>query len=71
MKLLKISFLSFILVSCTNTEQQRAKNAFDLKGYQEALDKCREQGKMSKSYEVYESCAKAADRKFGKKELEQ
>ena len=52
--------------SCSPTERERTKVPLELVGYQQALDDCREQGKASKSYEVYEACAKTADRKFGR-----
>lgn len=43
---------------------ERAGNAVDLGAYQAALDKCREQGKAVKSYDVYETCAQKADHMF-------
>lgn len=54
------------VVSCSPTESARAKNAVDLAGYTKALDDCRGEGKAAGSYAVYEACAKAADRRFGR-----
>lgn len=56
-----------LLVSCHPNEAARAKNAVDLAGYTQALDDCREEGKLAKSWEVYSACAKAADRKYGRR----
>lgn len=39
-----------------------------LAGYQTALDACREKGKDAGSFNVYETCAREADTKFGLKD---
>lgn len=47
--------------------ETRAKNAILLEEYGRALAACRALGKDAGSLDVYESCAKAADEKYGVK----
>lgn len=68
----ELAMLAVVLGACTLVpfvvachEEQRAKNAIDLAGYQHALDACREKGKRAKDLDVYEACAKEADRAYG------
>jgi hypothetical protein len=67
-----VALLTFLLpaalIRCTPpgaSDAQRVKNAVDLAGYTDALDRCRAQGKAARSYPIYEECARAADRKYG------
>lgn len=57
--------LAFLVQLCGCFLLPHAAPAVDTAAYADALSKCRETGRIAKSYEVYESCAKAADRKYG------
>jgi hypothetical protein len=64
--LLVIAGLAFVVGHCSGCALfQRAAPAVDTAGYAAALGDCRAKGKAAKSYEVYEACAKSADRAFG------
>jgi hypothetical protein len=52
------------VLACGN--EPRVTTAADLFGYAASLDACREQGKDAGSYAAYETCAQAADRKYGR-----
>ena len=66
MCLFALAFLVALLNGCGETAAtQRARNAIDLADYEKALDTCRAEGRETKSYAVYEACAKEADRKYG------
>jgi uncharacterized protein (DUF305 family) len=47
------------------TQAQRAKNALDVKAYDDALSECRKEGREMQSWSVYERCAKEADIRYG------
>jgi hypothetical protein len=61
----------FMLGQCTlacdsaATQAQRAKNALDVKAYDDALSECRKEGREMQSWSVYERCAKEADIRYG------
>jgi hypothetical protein len=64
--LLVIAGLAFIVGHCSGCALfERAAPAVDTAGYAAALGDCRAKGKAAKSYEVYEECAKSADRVYG------
>jgi len=50
--------------ACTPTAAERAESAIVVATYERELDACREQGRMSKSYSVYEACARAVDHRL-------
>ncbi|CAN5753946.1 hypothetical protein BH11MYX2_BH11MYX2_41460 [soil metagenome] len=47
---------------------ERAPAAVSVAEYMLALDVCREEGKIARSYAVYEACAKEADKRYGLKD---
>lgn len=51
-----------------NDDIQRLNNSNKIVQYQIDLDRCREEMKIHKSYELYEECAKVADKKVGRKQ---
>ena len=48
---------------------QRTKTVINLADYQDALDECRKLGNQKNSFDIYEQCAKEADKKYGKKTI--
>jgi len=55
------------VAACSHSnDAQRVVNTAEVAGYERALDDCKEQGKDAGSYAVYETCAKDADRRFGR-----
>lgn len=54
-------FLVGFAAGCSGA-QQRAEQALVVGTYERQLDQCREKGKVSGSYAVYEACARAVDR---------
>ena len=44
---------------------ERAGNALTVEQYRRALDECIVEGKAAKSFAVYETCAKEADKHYG------
>jgi len=58
--------LIFALHLCTgcSSPQERVANAIVVATYDRDLDHCKELGKTSGSFAVYETCAKAVDRRL-------
>ncbi len=59
-----------IAAHCTGCAQprsqlERASNALTVEQYRRALDECIVEGKAAKSFAVYETCAKEADKHYG------
>jgi hypothetical protein len=61
------SLAAHCLTGCDSaaTQAQRAKNALDVKAYDDALSECRKEGREMQSWSVYERCAKEADIRYG------
>lgn len=55
-----------VLANCTGcaSAQERAEQAIVVGTYERELDHCRQQGKVSGSFAVYQACANAVDRRF-------
>lgn len=53
-----------LCTSCTPAERQIVDSAIVVATYERELDHCREQGRASHSYEVYEACARSVDRRL-------
>lgn len=64
---MKTILMMVALAACSSpdTTATRAKNAVDVATYKTALDDCLARGRAAKSFDVYESCAKEADAKYG------
>lgn len=59
---------SLSILSCSpKSPAERAKVVVNLADYQDALDQCRKLGAEKNSFEAYETCAREADKKYGKK----
>lgn len=59
--------LGYCAMGCDSaaTQAQRAKNAIDVKAYDDALADCRKEGRETQSWSVYDRCAKEADIRYG------
>lgn len=56
--------LAIVEGGCSSATERRAENAIVNAAYERELEHCKEQGKVSHSFEVYEACADAVDRRL-------